>query len=167
MFLCVFDGAASGLSDIVSYLISPRSPCVYLFYPVKLAIGTSIHGYSIMRRPAPGAHLVLVVGVAALCWAWLQRVAAVARPGPLVCRSAFSAPECDAIGQAFLARPAEHDVRDDDGIRRTNRWDTSKVRPRLGPNRPTAPARLAGPGSAFAPQTRALSRSEASARPRG
>ena len=55
-----------------------------------------------------------------------------ARPGPLVCRSAFSAPECDAIGHAFLAQPAEQDMRDDDGIRRTNRWDTSKGMLRKG-----------------------------------
>ena len=152
VLLCVFDGAASGLSDILSYLISPRTPsgCLSPRQTCNLVHPSTA---TLMRRPAPGAHLVLVVGVAALCWAWLQRVAAVARPGPLVCRSAFSAPECDAIGQAFLARPAEHDVRDDDGIRRTNRWDTSKVRPRLGPNRPPAPARLAGPGSAFAPQS--------------
>ena len=84
-----------------------------------------------MRHPAAGAHLVLVVGVAALYWAWLHRAVSVSRPGPLVCRSAFSAPECDAIEQAFLAQPAEQDLRDDDGIRRTNRWDTSKVAPRV------------------------------------
>jgi len=84
-----------------------------------------------MRHPA-AAQLVLAVGVAALYWAWLHRAVPMARPGPLVCRSAFSAPECDAIGHAFLAQPAEQDMRDDDGIRRTNRWDTSKGMLRRG-----------------------------------
>lgn len=77
---------------------------------------------------------MLAVGVAALFWAWLQRRAATeVRPGPLVCHSAFSARECNAIAQAFLAQPVGQDMREHDGIRRTNRWDTKNVRHKAGP----------------------------------
>ena len=47
-------------------------------------------------------------------------------PPPLVCRSAFSPGECEAIALSFFAQPVETDMRASDGVRRTNRWDTHK-----------------------------------------
>ena len=89
----------------------------------------SFRGIEIVMRPSAAAGFVLAVGVTALVWAWLmQRTALAVRPGPLLCRSAFTARECDAIAKVFLAQPVEQDMREDDGIRRTNHWDASKVR---------------------------------------
>ena len=74
--------------------------------------------------------LALSGAAAALIWTLMLRTTA--SSAPLMCRSAFSVRECEAITQSFAAQPEEQDSRINEGVRRTNHWDAQKVMLRAG-----------------------------------
>jgi hypothetical protein len=119
------DAVSPGFIPAV-FAIRAAAPCQ------RLRVPRCIH----ILRPWPLCTIIFIIIITRLVAVtlamWLQATVTIDRvhehhKGLVVCKSAFSAHECDQISEVFVSsQRADPDLRSVDGIRRTNRWDAAK-----------------------------------------